>query len=83
MVTPHSRLIDITHQRFGRLTVLHRYGSIRTHRHVPSSTAATWVCRCDCGGERIARSDHLRDGRVSSCGHCSTPPAPKIIPKYL
>lgn len=27
-----------------------------------------WLCRCDCGGEKEVRGDHLRNGRINSCG---------------
>lgn len=26
------------------------------------------LCRCDCGNEKIVRSDHLKSGRTKSCG---------------
>jgi hypothetical protein len=61
-----ARIIDISGQRFGRLTVLalhperERYG---THY-----VFALWHCLCDCGAERIARGNHLRGGKVTSCG---------------
>jgi hypothetical protein len=51
-----SGRIDLTGQRFGRLTVLRR-----DHRHY-------WRCRCECGHETVARCDHLATGRTQSCG---------------
>jgi hypothetical protein len=51
---------DITGLRFGRLTVIRRKGSERR--------AATWLCRCDCGGKTIVNGTKLRLGRVRSCG---------------
>lgn len=51
------KLIDITGQRFGRLTVLYR-----------DALNSTWVCKCDCGNVIIQKtSQHLRSGRVVSC----------------
>ena len=49
------KLIDLTGQRFGRLTVLRRdHGKF-------------WECRCDCGNTCIVNRDHLgRD--TNSCG---------------
>jgi hypothetical protein len=29
---------------------------------------STWLCKCDCGGERQAKSHHLKQERVKSCG---------------
>ena len=57
----HSRRkIDLTGQRYGRLTVL--CPAERIGRHT------AWVCRCECGKMTVVRTDHLRDGHVSSCG---------------
>lgn len=55
------RLIDLTGQRFGRLTVIgksDRSGNRRTY----------WKCICDCGKECEVRSSHLRSGSTKSCG---------------
>ena len=45
---------------FGRLTVV---------RHVPDeSECARWLCKCDCGQEKIISRLLLVDGRTKSCG---------------
>ena len=54
------KLIDLTGQRFGRLTVIERAGSI--HGHV------AWLCRCDCGNTLTVPSDKLRSRNTQSCG---------------
>lgn len=51
-----NTLIDITGQKFGKLT------AIRYSGHV------MWECQCECGGIKLARGNHLRDGRIKSCG---------------
>lgn len=51
--------IDLTGQRFGRLTVRHQS---------PAKGQARWVCRCDCGTEKIVPSERLRHGETRSCG---------------
>lgn len=51
---------DLTGQRFGRLTVIDRGGTLRGY--------AVWVCKCDCGVLTEARGDRLRNGRRTSCG---------------
>ena len=61
------KLIDLTGQRFGRLTVLGREG---TYRKSDGSTIATWRCRCDCGKETIVLASNLKGGFSKSCG-CS------------
>lgn len=55
-----SKLIDLTGQRFGRLIVLERAGSLNGQ--------ATWKCQCDCGAFVIVRGSQLRAGRSKSCG---------------
>lgn len=57
------KLIDITGQRFGRLTVL-RKGPIRPSKQGGSN----WICQCDCGNETIAVGSALRSGNTQSCG---------------
>lgn len=56
-----SKLIDLTGQRFGRLTVVERVENDRSNQ-------AHWMCRCDCGNVVVIRGDHLRNGRTKSCG---------------
>lgn len=56
-----SKCIDLTGQKFGRLTVVER---------VENSNAgkARWRCKCDCGNEKTTLSESLRKGKTSSCG---------------
>lgn len=52
--------VDISEQRFGKLTVKNYLGIIN---HV-----ATWECLCDCGTITICTGNQLRTGRKKSCG---------------
>lgn len=55
-----NKVIDLTGQRFGRLTVIKR---------APSATPKTkWACACDCGKSSTVTSRDLRAGKVVSCG---------------
>ena len=56
-----SRVIDMTGQRCGRLTVIERSATNKGGR-------ATWKCRCDCGNEITVRGKELRNGDTRSCG---------------
>jgi hypothetical protein len=47
---PHP-LTDLTGQRFGRYVVI-RFSHTKNQAH--------WLCRCDCGNEKIMRGDDLR-----------------------
>lgn len=57
-----SRIIDLTHQRFGRLVV-----EARAAEAAPNGNAQ-WVCRCDCGNRTVVDSYSLRKGTTKSCG---------------
>lgn len=52
---------DITGLKFGRLTVIKRYGSNKYGR-------ALWLCKCECGNEVVVRGHSLRRGDTTSCG---------------
>ena len=54
------RKLDLSGQRFGKLTVL------EPAENIGSRTA--WRCRCDCGREIVAATRRLRDGCRTSCG---------------
>lgn len=56
------RLIDLTGQHFGRLTVIKRVESSGKHKR------GMWLCKCECGKEIIVASDKLRSGHTKSCG---------------
>ena len=51
---------DMTGQRFGRLTVLCRAGSLRKE--------ATWLTLCSCGKSSTVRGSSLRTNTTQSCG---------------
>lgn len=53
--------VDLTGQKFHHLLVL-RDDGFRQGRKV------YWYCKCDCGKEINVRADHLKEGRIKSCG---------------
>lgn len=57
-----GKAIDLTGQRFGRLTVVERAENSKTRR------GARWLCQCDCGNRSIVRTDSLKSGGLQSCG---------------
>jgi hypothetical protein len=57
-----TALIDITHQRFGRLTALSVAGRYAKDGQVQ------WLCRCDCGNTSTINGAILRSGHTRSCG---------------
>lgn len=55
-----SRLIDLTGQRFGMLTVLRR--SEKPH------SCVYWRCQCECGAIVVVSGNNLKRGHHVSCG---------------
>lgn len=56
-----SYKIDLTGQKFGRLTVIKYYGSTKRRRNM-------WLCKCECGNEKVVEGSHLKSGHTKSCG---------------
>lgn len=52
--------IDITNQKFGRLTAISLEPSI--------GKGARWMCLCECGQSKVVRATALRHGQIKSCG---------------
>jgi hypothetical protein len=52
---------DLSSMIFGKLTVIERAGSTRDHR-------PTWLCKCECGNEKVVEGDSLTRGKTKSCG---------------
>jgi len=53
---------DITGKRFGRLVAIERTG------RVSKNGTSFWLCKCDCGNEKIINIDILNRGKSKSCG---------------
>ena len=51
-------------KRFARLLVLEE----DLPRNAEKNHARYWLCQCECGRIKSVRGDHLRQGRVLSCG---------------
>lgn len=60
-----GKFIDLTGQRFGRLTVLSRAEDDIT---ASGKHWVKWLCQCDCGNTKSIRSKYLTSGRIQSCG---------------
>lgn len=61
-MTMGRKPIDLTGQRFGRLTVTARAPSR------PNRAGAFWYAVCDCGGVTEACASDFKKGHVNSCG---------------
>lgn len=58
---PGERRLDLTGQRYGRLTVT---GPAEGEER----SGIYWNCICDCGKRRICHKENLRSGMTRSCG---------------
>lgn len=58
---------DLLGRRFGALSIL-AYAGMK-------SNVAHWLCRCDCGGEKVVAAKSLLKGATRSCGKRSLHPA--------
>ena len=56
-----GNFIDLTGQKFGRLTVIERAGNNKCRTDA-------WLCKCSCGEERVIDSRRLTSGNTKSCG---------------
>ena len=54
------KLIDLTGQKYGRLTVIRRGETVNKRTR--------WVCLCECGREITAEAYNLKTGHTNSCG---------------
>ena len=58
---PAYNFKDLTGQKFGRLTVIKRADNNK-------NGSTRWLCKCDCGNEKIVEGGHLRSNKIKSCG---------------
>lgn len=62
-----TKKIDLTGQRFGKLTALNP-----TDKRMDQGSVV-WLCRCDCGNLKEVSARRLIRGKVKSCGCLSSP----------
>jgi hypothetical protein len=60
-----GKLIDLTNQKFGKLTVIKRD---KEKEKTIKGNYAYWFCQCDCGKTVSVRGTDLRKGSTTSCG---------------
>ena len=59
---PAHNAIKIAGNKYGMLTVLRRLGSKENGKK------SAWLCRCDCGKEKVLQGTAVKSGSVKSCG---------------
>jgi hypothetical protein len=68
------RLIDLTGERYGRLTVRKYLG--RQHH------SSYWLCDCDCGSQTKVQAGALKNGTIIACGCARRERAGKLNLKH-
>ena len=58
------KLMDLTDQRFGKLVVISRV----PNRITDKGSKVMWLCKCDCGNQKIIAGQSLIRGVSKSCG---------------
>ena len=56
-----SQRIDMIGKKYGRLTILNLH-------HKDKNSRLFYLCRCDCGDEKIINGERIRKGKTKSCG---------------
>ena len=69
------KVLDLTGQKFNRLTVIKRVEN--------KGKNPMWLCRCDCGNETIVRGSHLTNNKIKSCGCYNKEVASKRLSTHL
>jgi len=69
----HKIRKDLTGQKFGRWAVL------RHDDRTDSLGRHFWLCRCDCGNEKVVGADFLIWGKSKSCGCLSDEIRPRKL----
>jgi hypothetical protein len=57
----HGLFKNLSGMKFGRLSIV-SYAGMNRH------SQSLWLCRCDCGKDKIIRSLTLKNGESTSCG---------------
>lgn len=65
-------IVDITGQRFGRLYVVEMAGRTK-------GGAVKWLCKCDCGNEKVVVGASLKYGSTTSCGCVQRAAAREVV----
>ena len=65
ILSQEKDLSDMIGRKFGNLTVIKRADTHITHG---GQRKVMWLCKCDCGNEKVVASQDLKSGHTKSCG---------------
>lgn len=74
-----GKVVDLTGQRFGRLTVIKRADD---YIELSGRHRVRWLCKCDCGNYCVTSADRLKSGKTRSCRCLSSELSRKRLKKY-
>lgn len=66
-----GKLIDLTGQQFGELTVIERDFNYPLEHGLTLKAGAYWKCQCSCNNIITILGRSLRSGHTKTCGKCS------------
>lgn len=69
--------IDLTNQKFGKLTVIKRVS--KPNNVNQNRQYAFWLCQCECGNTCVVNGTYLRNGDTQSCGCIKSKGEYKIV----
>jgi hypothetical protein len=69
------RRLNLVGQKFGKLTVISSEGM--------KNGETSFLCRCDCGNERVVSGGNLTSGRIEYCGKCVKDLSQKKLNKWV
>ena len=60
-----SKNVDLIGKRHGRIVVVEYLG---LRKRTDGRNNKIWLCRCDCGNEKIYTTNEIQNGHIKSCG---------------
>jgi len=65
---PQYNFVDITGSKYGRWLVISRAENTRKKYGKRQESRTVWLCKCECGNEKIVDGNSLKQGNSQSCG---------------
>lgn len=72
-----GKALDITGMRSGSLV------AVRFSGKKSPAGIRLWLCKCDCGGEKLATASHIKQGLIGSCGCTAAIRAEEMVGKVF
>ncbi len=74
---------DLTGMQFGKWTALNSFKDVRKSFGPRTQLVRMWLCRCECGREKLVRTNNLIKGLTKRCLHCARRKYPECSRKML